>query len=167
MTVGRDSCILQADQTRPKDDACFARIFARATSEGMGFRQGAVLFAACFFLGACRRAVGGAGLTMDRRGICQLQHRLQAALRAAHGPDVRGRVRVLLDVLQCAHRRAGACAVAVAVAGLMRRSQALLHSMVGVGLIGLIGKLHVWDESAMFFDGTSMGAHTSRYLPAF
>lgn len=35
--------------------------------------------------------------------------------------------------------------------------QALLHGMVGVGLVGLISKLHKWDESAMFFDGTSLG----------
>lgn len=34
--------------------------------------------------------------------------------------------------------------------------------MVGVGLAGLIGKLHKWDESAFFFDGSSLGA-----LPTF
>jgi len=36
--------------------------------------------------------------------------------------------------------------------------KALMHSMMGIGLIGLIGKLHKWDESAMFFDGTSLAA---------
>lgn len=30
--------------------------------------------------------------------------------------------------------------------------------MVGVGLVGLLGKLFVWDDSAMFFDGSSLGA---------
>ncbi|KLO19048.1 hypothetical protein SCHPADRAFT_865628 [Schizopora paradoxa] len=35
----------------------------------------------------------------------------------------------------------------------------LLHSMVGVGLAGLIGKLHTWTESAMFFDGSSLAAY--------
>jgi hypothetical protein len=29
--------------------------------------------------------------------------------------------------------------------------------MVGVGLLGLLSKLHKWDDSAMFFDGTSLG----------
>jgi len=30
--------------------------------------------------------------------------------------------------------------------------------MVGVGLIGFLSKLHKWNESAMFFDGSSLGA---------
>ncbi|KAJ7126611.1 Shr3 amino acid permease chaperone [Mycena crocata] len=34
--------------------------------------------------------------------------------------------------------------------------KALLHGMVGVVLLGLVGKLHVWDDSAMFFDGSSL-----------
>lgn len=34
----------------------------------------------------------------------------------------------------------------------------LLHSFVGLGLAGLIGKLHNWDEAAIFFDGTSLGS---------
>ena len=38
--------------------------------------------------------------------------------------------------------------------------QALLHAVIAVGLIGLIGKLHKWDDSAIFFDGSSLG--TSR-----
>lgn len=38
-----------------------------------------------------------------------------------------------------------------------RRLQALLHGMVGVGIIGIISKLHQWDESAQFFDGSSLG----------
>lgn len=29
--------------------------------------------------------------------------------------------------------------------------------MVGVGIIGIISKLHQWDESAQFFDGSSLG----------
>ncbi|RDB20818.1 Secretory component protein SHR3 [Hypsizygus marmoreus] len=37
--------------------------------------------------------------------------------------------------------------------------KALLHGMVGVGLVGLLSKLHKWDESAMFFDGSCLGAY--------
>ena len=31
---------------------------------------------------------------------------------------------------------------------------------MGVGIIGLVGKIHKWDESAMFFDGSSLGEST-------
>jgi len=34
--------------------------------------------------------------------------------------------------------------------------KALLHGMVGVVLLGLLAKLHAWDDSAMFFDGSSL-----------
>jgi Ca2+/H+ antiporter len=34
----------------------------------------------------------------------------------------------------------------------------MLHGMVGVVLLGLVGKLHNWDDSAMFFDGSSLGS---------
>jgi len=37
--------------------------------------------------------------------------------------------------------------------------KALLHGMVGVGLIGFISKLHHWDESAMYFDGGRLAAY--------
>lgn len=37
--------------------------------------------------------------------------------------------------------------------------KALLHGMVGVGLIGFLSKLHHWDESAMYFDGGSLAAY--------
>lgn len=36
-------------------------------------------------------------------------------------------------------------------------TQALLHGMIGIGLIGTLSKLHKWDESAVFFDGPSLG----------
>ncbi|CAL1714864.1 unnamed protein product [Somion occarium] len=36
--------------------------------------------------------------------------------------------------------------------------KALLHGVMGVGIIGLVGKIHKWDESAMFFDGSSLAA---------
>ena len=29
--------------------------------------------------------------------------------------------------------------------------------MVGVGLIGFVSKIHQWDESAIYFDGGSLG----------
>ncbi|KAF7309595.1 hypothetical protein MIND_00330500 [Mycena indigotica] len=32
--------------------------------------------------------------------------------------------------------------------------KALLHGMIGVVVVGLIAKLHAWDDSAMFFDGS-------------
>ncbi|KAK0467318.1 Shr3 amino acid permease chaperone [Desarmillaria tabescens] len=35
--------------------------------------------------------------------------------------------------------------------------KALLHAMMGIGLVGLVSKLHKWDDSAMFFDGSSLG----------
>jgi len=38
--------------------------------------------------------------------------------------------------------------------------------MVGVGLIGFLSKLHKWDESAMFFDGSSLGAFLFKFLRA-
>jgi len=31
-----------------------------------------------------------------------------------------------------------------------------LHSMMGIGIICLLGKLHKWDESAVWFDGSSL-----------
>ncbi|KAJ7224516.1 Shr3 amino acid permease chaperone [Mycena pura] len=34
--------------------------------------------------------------------------------------------------------------------------KAMLHGMIGVVLLGLIAKLHAWDDSAMFFDGSSI-----------
>ncbi|KIM74662.1 hypothetical protein PILCRDRAFT_827987 [Piloderma croceum F 1598] len=37
--------------------------------------------------------------------------------------------------------------------------KALLHGFIGVGFIGLLTKLHAWDDSAMFFDGTSLVAY--------
>ncbi|KAJ7281747.1 ER membrane protein SH3-domain-containing protein [Mycena rebaudengoi] len=36
--------------------------------------------------------------------------------------------------------------------------KAMLHGMVGVLFLGLMSKLHDWDDSAMFFDGSSIGA---------
>jgi hypothetical protein len=36
--------------------------------------------------------------------------------------------------------------------------------MGGIGVAGLLMKLLVWDESAMFFDGSSMGANKSTQL---
>jgi len=34
--------------------------------------------------------------------------------------------------------------------------KAMLHGMVGVVFLGLLAKLHAWDDSAMFFDGSSL-----------
>lgn len=37
----------------------------------------------------------------------------------------------------------------------------MLHGFGFIGLVGLISKLHKWDESAMFFDGSCIGAYGS------
>ncbi|KXN89379.1 Secretory component protein SHR3 [Leucoagaricus sp. SymC.cos] len=37
--------------------------------------------------------------------------------------------------------------------------KALLHGMIGIGLVGTLSKLFKWDESAMFFDGSSLAAY--------
>jgi len=37
--------------------------------------------------------------------------------------------------------------------------KALMHAVMGMGLVGLVGKLHKWDESAIFFDGSSIAAY--------
>ncbi|KAG1746730.1 Shr3 amino acid permease chaperone [Suillus paluster] len=37
--------------------------------------------------------------------------------------------------------------------------KALLHGFMGVGILGLVAKLHKWDESAIFFDGSSLAAY--------
>ncbi|PPQ65763.1 hypothetical protein CVT26_000364 [Gymnopilus dilepis] len=37
--------------------------------------------------------------------------------------------------------------------------KALLHGMVAVGLVGFLSKLIKWDESAMYFDGSSLAAY--------
>jgi len=37
--------------------------------------------------------------------------------------------------------------------------KALLHAFIGVGLTGLVAKLLQWDESAIFFDGSSLAAY--------
>ena len=40
-----------------------------------------------------------------------------------------------------------------------------MHGVMGMGLLGLLGKLHRWDESAMFFDGSSLGAYPGSLFP--
>ncbi|KIJ55386.1 hypothetical protein M422DRAFT_23983 [Sphaerobolus stellatus SS14] len=35
----------------------------------------------------------------------------------------------------------------------------LMHAMIGLGILGLVGKLHAWDESAIFFDGSSLALY--------
>ncbi|KDQ61612.1 hypothetical protein JAAARDRAFT_515241 [Jaapia argillacea MUCL 33604] len=36
--------------------------------------------------------------------------------------------------------------------------KAMLHAMMGVGVVALISKISKWDESALFFDGSSLAA---------
>jgi len=37
--------------------------------------------------------------------------------------------------------------------------KALLHALMGVAIASLLAKLHTWDETAMFFDGSSIAAY--------
>ncbi|KZT70744.1 hypothetical protein DAEQUDRAFT_764322 [Daedalea quercina L-15889] len=37
--------------------------------------------------------------------------------------------------------------------------KALMHAVMGAGALGLCGKLNRWDESAIFFDGSSLAAY--------
>ncbi|KAL4062473.1 Shr3 amino acid permease chaperone [Scleroderma yunnanense] len=37
--------------------------------------------------------------------------------------------------------------------------KALLHGFIGIGILGLIAKLHAWTESAVWFDGSSLAAY--------
>jgi hypothetical protein len=39
----------------------------------------------------------------------------------------------------------------------VHHEQALLHGLMGIGVVAIIAKIHRWDESAMFFDGASLG----------
>lgn len=35
----------------------------------------------------------------------------------------------------------------------------VLHAAAGIPLFAIVGKLHGWNESAKFFDGSSLGEH--------
>lgn len=35
--------------------------------------------------------------------------------------------------------------------------QSMLHCMMGIGILGLVAKLHKWTDSAKYFDGSSLG----------
>ncbi|KAH9840105.1 Shr3 amino acid permease chaperone [Rhodofomes roseus] len=37
--------------------------------------------------------------------------------------------------------------------------KALMHAVMGMGALGLCGQLNRWDESAIFFDGSSLAAY--------
>jgi hypothetical protein len=43
--------------------------------------------------------------------------------------------------------------------------QALIHGLMGIGVVAIIAKIHRWDESAMFFDGGSLGELDSPSRP--
>lgn len=38
---------------------------------------------------------------------------------------------------------------------------ALLHGMIGLGIMGLLAKLHRWTEMAKWFDGASLGVFST------
>lgn len=42
---------------------------------------------------------------------------------------------------------------------------ALLHGMMGLGLIGLLAKLHRWSELAKYFDGSCIGESLRPAMP--
>ncbi|KZV85704.1 hypothetical protein EXIGLDRAFT_712263 [Exidia glandulosa HHB12029] len=98
----------------------------------MGFRQGAVLFATCFFLG-----VEFVNFNIDQRLL--FQPLTQKSLDDAY------------------FYYATFFNAPIAV-------RALLHSVMGVGILALIAKLHQWDESAVFFDGTSLGLFMASFI---
>ena len=45
------------------------------------------------------------------------------------------------------------CCLSILKSGL----QVFLHTMMGAGLLSLIAKLHRWDDTAMYFDGSALG----------
>ena len=60
------------------------------------------------------------------------------------------------------HRQRSRCVVLLhATTRVLTRSppptQSLMHGMMGVSILGHVAKLHKWDDSAVFFDGTSLG----------
>lgn len=45
------------------------------------------------------------------------------------------------------------------------REQALIHGLMGIGVVAIVAKIHRWDESAMFFDGGSLGEWILHPIP--
>ena len=43
-------------------------------------------------------------------------------------------------------------------------NKGLMHAMIGLGILALVAKLNDWDESAIFFDGSSLGQSPTSYL---
>ncbi|OCH91023.1 hypothetical protein OBBRIDRAFT_775931 [Obba rivulosa] len=96
----------------------------------MGFRQAAVLSAVSFFLGVLF--------------IC-----LNVDYRVLFTPLTEPVIRDGLEFYATFYQSPPA----------IKARPALLHAVMGVGIIGLVGKLHRWDETAMFFDGSSLAAY--------
>ncbi|KAF8316766.1 Shr3 amino acid permease chaperone [Clavulina sp. PMI_390] len=93
----------------------------------MGFRQGAVLSATSFFLGVLFIA-----FNVDRR-----------ILYTGSTPSE-------LDYADAVSFYKTFYEAPLAIKG-------LLHAVIGIGMLSCILKLAEWDESALFFDGTSTG----------
>lgn len=39
--------------------------------------------------------------------------------------------------------------------------KALLHGMIGLGIVGILAKLHRWTETAKWFDGVTLSKYSS------
>ncbi len=165
-------------------------------SSKMGYRQAAVLTSVSFFLGTCSATYSRPlsltclclpCLCVFLRGALHLpKRRLPDPVHAAHGICRARWTGVLHHVLQLPARyqgeypcfTSGRTSRSLALRSPARllppaptptnvlKTQGLLHSIVGVGLLGLLGKLHKWDDSAMFFDGSSLGAYLLPHTPS-
>ncbi|KAA1468757.1 hypothetical protein DENSPDRAFT_539400 [Dentipellis sp. KUC8613] len=109
----------------------------------MGFRQAAVISCVCFFLGAspCRSPRAALLLTGPETGV------LCVCLNVDY--------RVLFVELTDETVEDGFKFYTMFF-NAPPAIKALLHGLMGVTILSLVGKVHKWDESAMFFDGGSL-----------
>ncbi|KAH9967335.1 Shr3 amino acid permease chaperone [Russula dissimulans] len=115
----------------------------------MGFRQGIVLVATCFLFG--ERGNRHHNALIIRTSLIIARH--AGVLLACFSIDYR----VLFEPLTEEIVQDGFQYYKTffnAPLGI----KALLHGLIGVGIVAIITKIHRWDESAMFFDGGSLAA---------
>ncbi|CDO74685.1 hypothetical protein BN946_scf184671.g8 [Trametes cinnabarina] len=131
----------------------------------MGYRQAAVLVSVSFFLGMLRAfntplphasaplAAANAGSPSGVLFIC-----LNVDYRILFTPLTDSVVRDGIEFYTTFYNSPPAIKASTWQIPLSCTS-ALLHAVMAVGLLGLVGKLHKWDDSAMFFDGSSLAAY--------
>ncbi|OJT09653.1 hypothetical protein TRAPUB_13906 [Trametes pubescens] len=135
----------------------------------MGYRQAAVLTSVSFFLGVLFIC-----LNVDYRILFTpltesvVRDGLEFYTMFYNSPPaIKASICALPPAVRPAHSRSRSLALPFArpptppapTPTYVLDTQGLLHSIVGVGLLGLLGKLHKWDDSAMFFDGSSLAAY--------